>query len=1241
MFRRVIPASFALLLLSAAIGFGQESRGSITGRVVDAQGAVIPGAAVVITNVGTNAASRTAANETGYFEVNLLNPGRYSVSVEAPGFRRSVRSGLELSVAGRLDIEMQLQVGQLAETIEVTAEAPLLDTTTATGGRVLDNRQIMELPFNDLNPFALATLAPGMHWTGQPAYRRPFDNGGTSDFNTMGGVGQNEYTIDNAPVTGTGRRVGFNPPADAVEEFKLESATFDASYGHTSGALVNVMTKAGTNQYHGTLYDQHWQQRWNATRHFTRLAWEDQVRQGAISKDTPKQASGRSNNFGGTVGGPVRIPGLYNGKDKFFFFFSYNGIYQKKAEDTSSINRTVPKMAWRQGDFSDMLALDPVKYTIYDPRSARQEGNRVVRLPFPGNKGIPVLNPVYKFYEPLYPQPNDVPGLVSPEGFNNWYAAQMPKDERFNSIVNRFDYNISDRHKVFGRWFWNHRLADEYDWTYPTKRGLHANGLVRINKGGGGNHIWTLSNTTLLDIGVSWFRFNEGSERPVQTGYKPSDVGLPAYLDAKADQWAMLPRLDFENIEDFSAGYPAITIRGTTGLARVQLSTVKGSHSLKYGWEERRYWTTTAGPGYSSGRFQFNNTFMRQADNTTTASQHVLDWAAFMMGLPSSGLSIETNDSALWSARYRAFYVHDDWRLSNRLRLNVGLRYEREGGISERFNRGLSGGILYDHKPVFADLVEAAYAKSPIAELPASQFQVRGGVEYLGTRHKTHTDGTHKLLPRVGLVYQLDSRTVLRGGYGWWYDTLNPNNDRPSQSGYSQATSTVLSNDLGLTFCCGVGSIANLSASSNPMADPFPVRENGTRFDMPYGNRLGDIIMQGSAGTFLPRDYEPAWQQRWRIGVQRELTRDMVLDISYNGAYSKIPVHQRVNYLPQQYWATGNARNQAVDDDMNRNLPNPFRITNLEPLRTSSPEIYQFLSTRGFFTGANIRKNQLLRMFPNFSGNMFGLRPGVNFGDVRGGNRYHDMQVQLNRRFTRGFQSAVMYTHSYGEEADHYYNEFDATPTYRPQDSIRPHRFVWTAIYQLPFGRDRRWVTRGPLQHIVGGWQVSWVYQYQQGRALRFCTTDSNPATTCGNRFFYGDMSRLGELFDHQNVHSRDIHVWFNPDIAYRGTGAVPDGFQGFEGRSAMQPGSFHARMFPTRVDALRMDGIRNWDVKVKRVFRVTESLRMSFDVDMLNATNHTNFSEPNTDPTNANFGRVTSQNGLSRLIQFNLRVEF
>ncbi len=1212
-----------------AAAWGQDPRGAITGTVTDPAGAVIAGAAVAIVNTETQTVIRTSTNETGYFEVGLLNPGVYSIAVEVPGFKRSVRTGLALSVAGRLNVPIQMEVGQVAESIEVTAQAPVIDTTTASGGRIIDNKQVTELPFTNMNPFALATLAAGMQWTGEPQSLRPFDRGGTSAFNTMGGIGGNEYTVDGAPVTGIDRTVGYIPPSEAVSEFKLETTPFDASYGHTTGAVVNVMTKAGTNSYRGSLFNQHWQQRWNATPHFTRLAFERDVREGRRRPSDQRQEPGRQNNFGATLGGPMWFPKLYNGKNKFFFMLSYNGVYQSQSETRQDvIYNTTPKAAWRQGDFSDLLAIDAVRFTVYDPRSARRDGARVVRTPFPGNRGVPVLNPVYKFYEQLYPLPNDVPGVTSREGFNNYYAGQTANISVFNSVINRYDYNLSDSKKLFARWLWNKRTADTRDWFYETRRGLGTVDLNRINHGAGGNYVWIISASHLLDASVNWYRFSEGNLTPGMVKIKPTDVGLPKYLDEKAGDQHTLPRVEFGGITSTGRVYGQIERRGATGDAKIQFTSIRGKHTIRYGYNERRYWYTQAGAGYTSGRFVFNNTYMRAADNTTTASNLGLDWAAFMMGLPST-ITLDTNDSAYWSTRFRALFVQDEWRVRSRLRISAGLRYEREGGITERFNRGLGGGFLFGEKLPFSDLAAAAYASTPIPQLAASEFRPVGGVEYLGARKRTYTDGTHTFMPRLGVVYQLSDKTVLRGGYGWFYDTLNANNVRPNQYGFSQPTNTTVSSDLGLSFCCGVGSAAGLSSSKTPMHDPFPVRPDGGRFQEPYRNQLGASAFAGRSYSFIPRNFIPAWQQKWRLALQRQIQRDLAIEVSYNGSFALMPVDQRVDFLPSQYWATGNARNQAVDDTLNANVTNPFYIENFRALATSAPLLYQYMSTTGFFTSRTIRRHQLLRGYPHMTG-LTGLRPDVDFKDARGGTKYHDMQVQLERRFAKGFQTAVLYTRAYSEEQDYYWNEFDPKPSWRPTDQVRPHRFVWTTIAELPLGKGRRWVSRHPVQHLVGGWQLSWIYQIQNGA----------PASW-GNRFFYGDLSKIKDLFRHKEVHAADIHTWFDPSIAYRGAGPVPAGFTGFEGRSAMQPGSYHVRVFPTRLSELRNDGIRNWDVKILRRFKIAETWRATFSVDLLNATNHTNFGGLNTDPTSTNFGKVTTQVGQPRFIQLNLRIDF
>ncbi len=1215
----------------------QESRGAITGRVTDPQGAVVPNAQVVVTNTQTNETRRTVTNETGYYEVNFLEPSTYTVAVEAPGFKRLVRSGITVNVSARLEINISLEIGAVAETVQVTAEAPLLETTTASGGRVLDQQQLINLPFSDLNPFALSALAPGMQWTGQPEYRRPFDNAGTSAFNTMGGVGQNEYTIDGMTVVGSGRRVGFVPPADSITEFKLETANFDASQGFTSGAAINVSSRSGTNALHGSIFNQHWQQRWNATPFFRREQYNAGVRAGTIDPNKEqKQATGRSNNYGLSASGPIWIPKVITGKDKLFWSFTWNGIRQAKAETTGSVNVTVPTPEMRQGDFSYFLTVPNGAnlYTIYDPRSARREGSRIVRTPFPGNRGVPILNPTYDYVVKLFPNPNNVPGVVTPERFNNYLAFAMPKDEKFNSVVNRYDWVVTQNQRFNFRWQWNDRLADEYDWTYETARGLHSNGLTRINRGGNIGYLWTLNANNILDMNFGISRWEEGSRNQTRTKISAAQAGLPAYIDQRAGRFTQLPRFDFNNITDIGGSYPVIGTLLTTGELRASMTTIRGNHTFKYGWQERRHYFGALGPGSSTGYFTFRNNWTRATDVDNQASNHVHDWAGFLMGVPT-GASIDYNDTFYFRTPRRAFYFQDDWRLTPTLRVSLGLRYEREGGSDEKLNRGISW-VFLDQKSEITDLVEAAYNAAPIPEVAPGTFRVNGISTYLGQNgYKTATQGTHVFLPKFGLVWSLNNKTVIRGGWGMYQDTLNVSNDRPYVNGFSQPTSTPITNDVGLTFCCGVGPAASLAQGRTIMNDPFPVRPEAgnTRFDEFYGSSLGGIALWGSTFNARPWNYKPALQHRWRIGFQREVARNTVVDFSYNGAYSFIPVQVRLNALPEQYWTKGMKRDQANDNYLNANLSNPFYVGNLTALQASNPTLYRFISTQGFYTSRNLARHRFLRPYPQYGTLTSFARPGEE--DVRQGYvTYHDMQLLVERRMTRGFQTSFMYTWASSYAADFYLNEFDRFPSERINDNIRPHRVVWTAIYETPFGRGRQWLKDGFLSHLVGNWNFSWVYQWQMGEA-----------TDWGNRFFYGDPKLLKDknFWKSKENRSKDILQWFDPSIVWRGSGDPPAGFVGFDGRTANQPGSYHVRVFPVRLDGIREDGIMNLDLKIERIFPIVpdRGIQTRFSVDLLNATNHTNFAGPNVDPTSANFGRVTTQRGLSRVIQFNLRVDF
>jgi hypothetical protein len=1175
--------------------------------------------------------------------VNFLDPGTYSVSAEAQGFKKLVRSGIILNTGDRLAVDLAIEIGPTSQSVEVTADAPLLETTNAAGGRVLDTRDISQLPFTTMNPFNLQAISPGILFTGTLGNNRVMDHAGTASYNTNGIAtsGGNQFMLDGSPVTGTnGGRAGYVPSSETVAEMRIETSPFDASQGHTIGITVSAVIKSGTNSLHGSGFWQTQQFRWNATNHFTRLNYYAQKAAGTLAPGTPENPGGKFSQPGFGVGGPVYIPKVIDGRNRLFFYISFSKITQKSPPINNTPLYTVPTEAERQGDFSALLPINPVAYTIYDPRSAVAAGGRVTRAPFPNNV-LPAsvqTNPIYKFMSRVYPLPNNPAGLVQRDGTNNYYDGSQPNNDFCPSLINRYDYNVNDRHRLNGKWYYNHRFSDQYDWGHTTPlAGMYSNGLWRPTRGGSVNWTYTITADNVMDAAVAITQYAEGSRQPIKTQYKASDVGLPAYLDQKAGTYNGLPAMTIQGFANAAStsfmGYPGLNQRGTTNQLSLKATSIRGRHTFKYGWDERRYHYATVNPGgYTTGYYTFDNTYFKQADNTTTASNLGLGWASFLMGVPSA-ITLNTNDTGYYSTPYHAFYLQGDFRVTSRLRLGYGLRFEREGGTSERFNRGLSGAYDFDLVPVYASAVQAAYAASAIPQLAASQFTVKGGPTYLGQPYKTLTDGTRRFLPNLSLVYQINRKTVLRTGVGWFADTFNAlvgTSTRQIQNGYSQATSTTLSTDSGASFCCGAGAAAGLGGR-NPMMDPFPVLAGGSRWVMPYDNALGPYILAGQGFTPYKRDYKPALQQRWRLGFQREIFADQMVEASYNGAHASVPMTRNLSYLPARYWNFSNVRNNAVDAAMTATVPNPFNIANLASLQQSNATLYNYLSTISWFNGKTLQTHQLLRAYPN-SGAALNQYDGM-----RGRIWYHDLQLMYQKRFSKGVQSAVMFTRVWGRQ-QWLPNQFDQTPAWQPNASSRPNRLVWTTIWELPFGRGQRWIAQGPLEHLAGGWQLSWIYQAQTGALISW-----------GNLFAYGSVDQIVRALNHDQAHAGNIHLWFDPNASYNNvinpsypaTGAIPSGFVGFEGRTAFQPGTYQARVFPQYIDSLRADGIRNWDLRVQRRFRIYERLNFTFALDLMNLTNHTQFAAPNIGVTASNFGTVTATANQPRIVQFNLRVEF
>ena len=1212
---RWVVAVMALLVSVCGLSLpdsagAQETRGTIFGTVRDATGGVLPGMSVVVTNEETNVSNEGVTNERGAFEMPYLLPGRYTVAVQAAGFRKFTQKGLQLSVNNRVGVNVVLEVGAIADEISVTAVSPLLETT-ASASSTLSNREVNALPMFGNSALLLARSVPAVQWTGQPNYLGLHSNVGASAVNAAGGVGGTEYSIDGVPNAGPSRRVAYLPYTDTVAEVKIETAEFDASKGHSSGASVSMMTKSGTNQYRGSGTWQYWNQDWNAVQSTTNAAYWGAIDAATKAGNTaeasrlraqPVVPPGHHHNWASVIGGPASLPKMFSGTDRLFFFLSYNGFKDVKVEEPTAVNRTVPTEAQRRGDFSELLRIDPVRYQIYDPRTARLVNGRVVRDPFPNNQ-VPTLNPLYNAYLKLFPLPNNPAGIVSAEGQNNYLASKTPFNWDYKAFSNRIDWNLSKRHRSFARWSYNTFLEDRSDWTYETARGLHTNGLVRKNIGATIDHVFVQNRSTIWNVSVAYNRFTEGNKRnAVQLSLSPGSVGLPSYLDERARQspCTLLPTLNFSAYTEMGVTCGGFT-NYSIGTVRGELTKLMGTHSIRSGVDVRRHWRSNIPGGNTSGTFTFRNNYVRQRDDTNNAGALGLEWASFMLGAPT-GISIDTNDSYYLVNPYYAGYVQDDWRVGSRLTLNLGLRYEFEGGFVERYNRGIGGGFDFTATLPISEAAQAAYLASPVAGRPS--IEVRGGNTYLGASGAPRSlfDGQDGWMPRVGVVYKFNDRMNLRGGYGVFYDTNNVLNDGIDQFGYSRSTGTIITNDNGLTF-----ENANLQAGRTIFSDPFPLRADGTRFNTPLGSALGSMARVGRGLTYVDRDWKRARQQRWRIGVQREITKTMVAEVAYLGSYTdNISLTRRLDYLPEQYWADGLVRNDAIANALNATVPNPFNIRNFAFLQTQNPVLYQDMSNNGFFTATTRSVSSLLRAYPHMN--------GLNNSRVPSGeSKYKHVELSLQQRMRRGFQYTVAYTRAWDDRRDTYVNEFDPLPSWRVSNSSLPHHFMVTAIAELPFGAGKPWFNRrGWGSRLLGGWQTAAIYHLQSGRMIDW-----------PNLFYYGSDLRSIQLPRSE----RDRSHWFNT--------------ADFETSSAKQPASFHRRVFPQRLDFLRGDYMNQLDMSLQREFPLHRRTKLQVRMDAINALNNVQWDLPNTTPTSSNFGVVTQQWNTPRWLQVQGRVTF
>ena len=680
------------------------------GTVTDAQGAAVVGASVAVTNTGTGATTRLTTNVNGYYEASFLVPGQYSVTVEMTGFKRMVRSGLTLALGEQLKINFELEIGGVTESITVTAEAPLLDTSTVATGRNISNREVMELPVLGNNVTMLVRYSPGVQVPGTTQFLVQGQVGGGSSYYMPGAVGGNEWSIDGASTNGTNRLTSFMPSPDVIDEFKIETSNFDASFGHATGLSISMSTKSGANDFHGSATYQYLNQRWNAASFFVKQNYYRQIAAARAAGDLalaeslaarPMLPAGHTNNVHGTISGPVRIPKAFDGRNKVFFFLGYSKLSNLQSARPSEINYTVPTLAMRAGNFSRLLQVDPVRYQVYDPLTTRADPARpghVVRTPFAGNI-IPQSrfnNPIYGFYAQRMPPPNNDPADPRREPVNNYLATSMPNNVFYKSWNNRIDVLASERHRFFFRWLWSDFVEDAQDYTYQTEPGLMAWNEKRPTLGGLLDWTHTVSATTVLNAGLGSNRFYIQNQRLGTRKYKPTDVGLPAYMDQKCGGSCALPRVIWPGMTAWSGDMVLSTPvaageQGRQHMLKFNVSHVRNAHSLRAGIDFRQHHRTLRQVGgFTSGNFTFANTYVRKdEDGFTPAGTLGLVWATFLLGIPS-GMAVDTNDTYALVNPYYGWYAQDTWRVTRRFTVTLGLRLEYEQGPKERYDRALS-----------------------------------------------------------------------------------------------------------------------------------------------------------------------------------------------------------------------------------------------------------------------------------------------------------------------------------------------------------------------------------------------------------------------------------------------------------------------------------------------------------------------------------------------------------------------
>ena len=1242
--------TFSILFLLVPGAFAQEFRATISGAVTDSTGAVVSGAKIQVREVSTGTVSQTVSDAAGQYAVPFLLPGNYTIKVTASGFETLTRNGITLQAQEHPIIDLALKVGAASQTVTVTGAAPLLSQSSASISDVISSSSVADLPLNGRAPMMLAELSVGVADEAAPQISHPFDNNNMNSF-SIGGtpLQSSEVLLDGSPDETMLGSLAFSPTQDSVSEVSVQPFATDASFGHTIGGVMNQITKSGTNQIHGTAYE------------FSQIPdlYANTYFNDRNSPVTPLPNT-HYNQYGLTAGGPIWIPKVFNGQNKLFWFFAWEGL---KDKTPATAETTVPTPAEEAGDFSALAALGS-SYQLYDPlNSANTDKNgtitRATKIPnnclgpaataysatdCPSNAGY-TLNPIFLNYMKLFPAANNTSG-VGTDGVDN-YISNAPSADDYNEEFGRMDYNASAKDHVFFDFRQNYRTQVKEDYF---GNGTNGSTLVRQNWGSTLDNVYTLNPSTVFDVRLNWTFFYEAHDSPAAI-YSPTQMGFTG-LSNSSLPYVELPVIKFNSssFQDFNnTASPSYDPTTSYQVFTDVLKTI-GKHSLKIGFDGRQYRMRIRNldsSGSPSGSFTFGNSWMTQGPSGA-APKFGADLASFALGLATTGNDSFDNESeADYKGYYIGTFVQDDWRIMPTLTLNLGVRYDIDTPFGEKFGRTISG-----FNPTATNAASVATYNANDTKtvndvtltINPSTFNTLGGLTFPsgpGGAPYQIEDSKGFFSPRIGFSYNpswLKSSMVVRGGFAIFLQpqtllSLGGPSDSPSSnaltfaSGFSASTTYNSTNNNYFNNCISGQTTSTTCATGDALSlsNPYP---GGVA--TPTGSSLGASTFLGESISFLAPDEHDAYSERWNLGVQKQITPSSLFEVIYVGNHAEHldVTEQNLNATEKQYLSTNPYLNQNLVTAMGTSVPNPF--SGLLPPPASSS-----------FDKSTIPLSDLVVPYPQFGNDALD-----EYNETIGQSWYEAGMLHFEQRAKAGLTLTANYTFSKLIEQDTRLNDEDNFLETRISPFDHTHHFTVGGTYDLPFGRGKQFTLGGGrlANELLGGFVLNGIYQFETGAPIYWGTdiplqpgvslrdikiqprnTSAVPSSGTGTPAI---------------VNASNIFVTGSTTCAYVAGSQPCDGTAFVNAQY-----SYHYRTLPQTMSWAREDGYNNLDASILKSFPIKgEGSYFQLRFETFNTLNHPVFAAPNNSTATAsNFGYITSvtSNSQSRQIQLGGRLVF